>query len=186
MLWSVGFFVCVTLMLQNWFPSYVHVFFKSVSFHRFCPVLYIDTWHRNHRDKSHEVPALGWQGENRFDLRVELLWECRKGSKWLARMNLVQTCVQLGRIRRKMEVRVATREEEGSRKKAEWEERGVQWHSDLTNARETVILSNEGVSLVTICIGTEDIKAASFCVWAVASGCSIGLLERQGNSQTVH
>jgi hypothetical protein len=41
-------------------------------------------------------------------------------------MNLVQTCVQLGRIRRKMEVRVATREEEGSRKKAEWEERGVQ------------------------------------------------------------
>lgn len=56
---------------------------------------------------------------------------------------------------------MVTREEEGLRKKAEWKEKSVQWHLDLGNARETVILSSDGMSLMAICTDIEDVKAAS-------------------------
>lgn len=39
--------------------------------------------------------------------------------------------------------------------------------SDLGNANETVILKGDLMPLIIIC--TEDMKAAFFCVWTVAS-----------------
>lgn len=41
---------------------------------------FICVGHRQHRDKSHKVSAFGWQGENRFDLRVRLLQNAERKS----------------------------------------------------------------------------------------------------------
>ena len=60
-----------------------------------------------------------------------------------------------------------TREEESLSKKAEQEKSSVLWCSDLGNANETVTLKDDIMPLVIICI--EDMKAAAFRVWTVAS-----------------
>ena len=43
-------------------------------------------------------------------------------------------------------------------------ERSAQGHLGLNNAGETVILSNDGMSLMTICIDFEVIEAAILCI----------------------
>lgn len=53
------------------------------------------------------------------------------------------------------------------RKKAEQEKSSVPCCSDLGNANETVTLKDDIMPLVIICI--EDMEAAVFCVWTVAS-----------------